>query len=108
MAVDFKIIGNRIKKKRKEKAMTQEELANKLYVSVGYVSNMERGTTKINLSTLSDIADILECDVSEFVSDTSVGGKTYLKNEMDEIIAGLNEKERKVIFEIIKAYIKNK
>ena len=55
MAVDFKLIGKRIQEKRKELKKTQEDLAEYLDVSVGYVSNMERGTTKISLTTLVNI-----------------------------------------------------
>ena len=41
MAVDFKLIGKRIQDKRKGLKKTQEDLAEYLDVSVGYVSNME-------------------------------------------------------------------
>ena len=108
MAVDFRIIGKRIKMKRKEKNMTQEALAEKLYVSVGYISNMERGTTKINLSTLSDIADVLDCDISEFVSEASVYGKTYMFDEINELVGRLDENERRTLSELLKTYLSNK
>ena len=105
MAVNFKAIGNRIKQKRKEKGLTQEHLADNLFVSVGYVSNIERGTTKINLTTLSDIADILDCDVSELISQTSTGSKNYLQSELDNLISLLNDKEKNMMFQLLNTYI---
>ncbi len=64
MVIDYKIIGKRIKNARKEINMTQEVLAEKADVSVGYISQIERGICKVNLDTLAIIANILNCDVS--------------------------------------------
>lgn len=86
MAVDFKLIGKRIQDKRKNIKKTQEELAEYLNVSVGYVSNMERGTTKISLTTLVNISDFLGCDVSDLVSKVSTNGNTYLSEELSQIV----------------------
>ena len=52
MAIDYKLIGKRIKKQRKEKNMTQEILSEKIDVTVGYVSQIERGFCKVNLDIL--------------------------------------------------------
>ena len=46
MHVDYKLIGGRIKERRKARGMTQEQLAEALSVTVGYVSQMERGVTR--------------------------------------------------------------
>ena len=72
MTVDFHAIGQRIRQKRREKHMTQEALAEALSVSVGYVSNMERGITKISLTTLAKIAGAVDCELGELVSGTAV------------------------------------
>ena len=49
MRIDYKLIGNRIKTERKKSGITQEVLAEMLDVTVGYVSQVERGITKISL-----------------------------------------------------------
>jgi len=47
--MNYIIIGNRIRKARKEKEMTQEEFAEKMGISVGYVNQIETGNaTKID------------------------------------------------------------
>ena len=48
MNVDYGAIGQRIKQVRRSRDMTQERLAEALSVSVGYISQIERGVTKIN------------------------------------------------------------
>lgn len=104
MAVDFKLIGNRIQKKRKALKKTQEDLAEYLDVSVGYVSNMERGVTKISLTTLANISDFLGCDVAELVSNASTGSSKYLKNSLDEIINSFDSDEKHILLGLLKTY----
>ena len=50
MALDYSIIGERLKSARLAKNLTQEQLAEKLDVSVAFLSRAERGNVKINLS----------------------------------------------------------
>ena len=79
MSVDFRLIGERIKIKRREKNLTQEQLAEKIDVTVGYISQCERGISKINLEKLSEIACILNCDIGYLVSGSSIESEEYLK-----------------------------
>ena len=67
MNVDYGAIGQRIKQVRRSRDMTQERLAEALSVSVGYISQIERGVTKINLDTLAAVAAHLNCELSELV-----------------------------------------
>ena len=71
MNIDYKLIGERIKKTRKSQNITQELLAEKLNVSIGYVSQVERGITKISLDLLGAISSILNCDVASFVTESA-------------------------------------
>ena len=59
MALDYSIIGERIRKARLENNITQEKLAEELDVSIAFVSRIECGTTHINLKRLSQICNIL-------------------------------------------------
>lgn len=105
MAVDFKLIGTRIKSVRKEKGRTQEWLAEKIDVTVGYVSQIERGITKVNLETLGEIGAALETDISYFLSGVSTGQETYLKNELHQKFEMLSERDKKIVNEIIETMI---
>lgn len=102
MNIDYKLIGERIKQARKSKGMTQEVLAEKLSVSIGYVSQVERGITKISLDLLGAISSILECDVASLVSKTAVESNEYMETELLNEIKKLDNSKRKYIFEIIK------
>ena len=108
MAVDFKLIGSRIKAVRKSRNLTQEILAEWLSYSPHYISNMERGATKISLTTLARIADLLDCDVAELVTGSSTGRKNYLDSEFCELLTKLNDDEKRIAYKLIEIYIKEK
>ena len=108
MSVDFKLIGANIKRRRKELEKTQEDLAADLYVSSGYISQIERGKTKINLETLSEIADFLQCDIIEFLSTSKKKYDDPLRNKIDELYNQLSIEERTLLYELLLTYCKKK
>lgn len=59
MALDYTIIGERLKKARLEKNLTQEQLAEQIDVSIAFLSRVERGSSHINLKRLTQICNIL-------------------------------------------------
>ena len=62
-------MGYRIKEKRLEKKMSQEELSKASGVSRTTISNIESGVDKIVLSsTLKKLADALDCTVDQLFS----------------------------------------
>lgn len=59
MTLNYKIIGSRIKIRRKMKDVTQEQMAEDLNLSVGFISQLERGICKVSLDTLANITEYL-------------------------------------------------
>lgn len=106
MSVDYRLIGSRIKAKRKEKKRTQEQLAETLSVTVGYVSQLERGITKISLETLSNICNALDCEMEYFVSGVTIENSGYMKDELYYKTQLLDKNQRKIISDIIDVIIK--
>ena len=102
MNIDYKLIGERIKKERKRNEMTQETLAERLNVSIGYISQVERGITKISLDLLGAISSILGCNVAEFISESALKSNSYIEAEIIEEFRKLDNKKRKYILEVIK------
>ena len=103
MNIDYKLIGERIKQTRKAKGMTQEFLAEKLGVSIGYVSQIERGVTKISLDLLGAVSAILSCDVSELVKESALGSEHYRERELANEFAMLDMKKKKFLISVIRA-----
>lgn len=84
--VDYTAIGRRIAFYRKKAAMTQAALSEKLGVSEGYISQLERGSAKIPLPRLSQISDILGVDIALLVSDRAIVSDVPFNSEIFEII----------------------
>ena len=80
--------------------MTQERLAEALSVSVGYISQIERGVTKINLDTLAAVAAHLNCELSELVTGVSV--LQGLEGELAQLGNQMDGRQRKMLLEVAK------
>lgn len=66
--MDQKKIGNFISKKRKERNLTQKDLAEKLNISVNAVSKWERGICLMDMSLLKPLSTILEITITELIN----------------------------------------
>lgn len=104
--IDYKLIGKRIKEARKESGLTQEKMSEILDVSIGYVSQVERGTTKISLDLLGAISSILKKDLSYFVSEAVVLSENYMNAEIAEDFEKLSVRDKQLASEFIKLLIK--
>ena len=101
MTVDYVMIGKHIKKKRKEIGFTQERLAEKINVTVGYISQLERGITKVNLDMLAKIGTVLNTELPYFLSGTVTSQNSYLQYEFSNRISMLDEEQRQILSGII-------
>lgn len=63
-------IGGEIKRKRNEKKLTQDELADKIGISRNYISDLENDRYIPSVRTLSKIANVLQMDLN-FLSEMS-------------------------------------
>ena len=59
MAINYKTLGDRIKTKRISTAITSRKFAEHMDVSVGYISQLERGISKVSLERLVSFPNIL-------------------------------------------------
>ena len=107
MALDYKIIGERIRKARIENNLTQENLAEKLDVSVAFVSRIECGTTHINLTRLSEVCSILNIDEGLILNGVSTNSKKYLSDEFNELLSSCPKDTQKLIYDIAKIIIRD-
>ena len=105
MAVDFNIIGKRLKESRKKKGLTQEKLAELMNVSIAYLSKVETGKIHINLERLSQICNILGVTEGEILNGVSNNSSTYLNSEFNELLRNCSAEKQKLIYKISQAII---
>ncbi|MEA5069461.1 MAG: helix-turn-helix transcriptional regulator, partial [Christensenellaceae bacterium] len=55
--MDYRSLGMRIRKQRKNLHLTQEELAERAGISLSFLGHIERGTRKASLETLVSLSN---------------------------------------------------
>ena len=100
MLPDYSVIGRRIKNERVKQNLKQEELADKLDISVAFMSRVERGTSQINLKRLIQIAEILNVSPGYLLTGSNVTSKEYLKEDFREILDKCTPQQQKLIYQI--------
>ena len=90
--MDLIKIGKFIALKRREKKITQEELAEKLYITDRAVSKWERGLSMPDADKMLDLCNILGINVNELLNGEMIDMKNYNK-KMDELLIEMAKKE---------------
>ena len=76
--IDKEAFGTFLSQLRKEKGMTQKDLAERLFVSDKAVSKWERGLSLPDVTLLQPLADLMEVTISELLSGQRIQAETPL------------------------------
>ena len=90
--MDLIKIGKFIAECRKEKKITQEQLAQKLYVTDRAVSKWERGLSLPDAGKMLDLCNILNINVNELLNGEKIDMKDYSK-KTNELLVELARQE---------------
>lgn len=100
-------IGKNIQKYRKLKGYTQEELAEKVSLSSGYLSAIERGVYQISLEHLVEIINCLNCTADDiFVDEINCGYKNK-SSRLTDLIEQLSPEKQKMVFDVVEVMVEN-
>lgn len=93
-------VGKIISKRRKDKGLTQEVVAELLDVTIEAISRMERGTIMPSLKRLEQFADIYECQLTDLLTQSSrrLDDQTA---HIGDLLAQLDENDRILVVEMI-------
>ena len=107
MALNYSIIGERLKQARFNKKLTQEKLAEKLDVSVAFLSRIERGSSHINLNRLNQICTILEVSEGEILNGASSDSSVYLNKDFFNLLKNCPPEKINLIYNVAKVIAEN-
>ncbi len=102
--MDTTKIGNRIKICRKQKNLTQEDLAEKLDVSSHYIYEIERGTKTMSLSILIKLSEALGIS-TDYILFGSHTNDNVCKDHLDLLIENVPAHNRDPLADIIKTIL---
>lgn len=97
--INFKAIGQRIKKLRKEHSYTQEKLAEILDISTEHLSRIENGMYRPSLTLIEKICDIFDVSEAELMFGASY--ESSVNEDLYNKIENLTPDKKKVILTII-------
>ncbi len=83
--IDYAVIGKRIQKARQEKGITQEKLAERVGISIVYLSKIENGRVYPTLEMLSNICTELDMDLAQVLANTEIAQKGYANDRVLEL-----------------------
>ena len=101
------IMGDRVKDLRKKKRLTQEQFAEKIGVSVQYVSEIERGISMPSMQVFVKILEVLDASADYLLRDMVSTGNLYGDKQIATKLERLAPNQRRTLMAIIDAYIEN-
>lgn len=84
--MDYYAIGQRIRKYRKAKGLSQEQLAEIVDISTTHMSHIETGNTKLSLQVFADLAEALQVSVDSLLYDVNSNSKQQAYQEITDIL----------------------
>lgn len=107
MALDYKLIGSRLRQARLNKNLTQENLVEMLDVSVAFLSRVERGSLDISLKRLSQICEILEVTEGDILNGSSTTSRNYLNSDLSNLLKNCPPDKMKLVYKLAKAVVED-
>lgn len=101
--MDYFEIGQRIRRIRKARGLSQEQLAERIGISTTHMSHIETANTKLSLPVFVEIAKILEVQTDALLYDEPKDSVSSSMAEISAILEGCDAKQARIIAEIIKA-----
>ena len=101
--MNYYMIGQNIRKFRKAYNYSQEELAEKVGISVTHLSHIETGNTKLSLPVFVSLAEVLQVHTDELLVETTSNSTQldYTKEEILSILDRCTPNELCIIKDII-------
>ncbi len=97
-------LGMRVKALRKNKKLTQMQLANKLYISESYIALIEADKRNPSMEIVSKLADFF-CVTSDFLINGEIPDQeVLLVKELTELTKGRSDAEIRSAINIVRAF----
>ncbi len=103
MKIDYLAIGQRIRKFRLERGLTQERLSEMAGLTPAHFSHVETGNTKVSLPSLLQIAVSLDVTLDDLVCDNLTHTKHVSMKEMDTLLSDCSDAEARALVTIAAA-----
>lgn len=100
--MDYYRIGQRVRAFRRAQDLSQEELAEKIGISITHMSHIETGNTKLSLSVFFRLSQALGVGMDDLLREGSSDRSARLL-ELEEVLAGCDAEQSRIILEVARA-----
>ncbi len=95
--VDYQLLGRRIAQLRRQRKLTQEQLAEVADVTNNYISHIENCRSIPSLETVMKLCDALQVTPDTLLLGASTQSPGYLEEEIVQKLAGCSPRERRLV-----------
>ena len=107
MALDYNLIGKRLKNARNMNKLTLEQLAEKLNVSIAFISRIEAGNIEISLKRLSQLCEVLGVSEGTILNGSATTSSNYLNDEFFDLLKNCPADKLRLIYKVAKVILEN-
>lgn len=100
-----KRLGGRIRKLRKSRGQTQEQLAQEAGVSDKYLSEVERGVSKVSVEVLDKVASGLNVELRDLLALDLVEDRKQMEDYLIRLIQGASDEQLVVLQRVVRAVL---
>lgn len=103
MSINYEQLGERIRKMRKEKNITQETLGEQIGLTSAQIYNIETARSRPSIESLINISDVFQVSVDELLFGHIRYFNDSCSNELSELITDCNDNEKHIIIESVRS-----
>lgn len=104
--MNYRLLGEKIKKERLNRGLTQEELAEKANLSVSFMGQIERGERKLSVDTLVKIGNSLGISFDYLLQSGQRLKHDTVIDELVYTLKGRTQNEIRMIIEVTRTIFK--
>lgn len=99
--IDFASVGQKVKRIRLSKGVTQEQLAEAVGVGVTHISHLETGTGTVSLKVFVAIVNYLDCSADELLCKEIMTARPLMYNWLIDLVDDCDQTEIKIIADTV-------
>lgn len=108
MTIDYSLVGKRVAEIRKQRKLTQEQLAEKANISSNYLSHIETSRSIPSLETLVDLCEALGTTPDQILLGTTHAKEDYMVSDIAQKLMQCTEYERRIVFHLLDTLLKER
>lgn len=105
--MNYRSLGEKIKKERLNRGLTQEELAEKANLSVSFMGQIERGERKLSVDTLAKIGNTLGVSFDYLLQSGQDSKHDTAIDELVYTLRGRTQNEIRMVIDVARTIFKH-